>query len=740
MRRVLAAYAGLGLVLWPLPLLNVLQVESAAVGAFASFFIAGWAATAAFRSDESSVWAVAAWQEVALLVLLGMLTVSQLWAPNCTFAQGLLFFVLFPGVTVLFAVGVAYALTGLEMSRPFLVLVGVGVFISTAGPVYDLGFHPQFYTYNHVFGGVLGPIYDEQLAVRPGLYAFRGLTLLWAAGAYFVGQWARGLSRGTGWAVCAVAIAGVYAFSPALGINTTEQRLQSALDGHVQTQHFDIYYHTGSLDSSAVAVLADDHEAYYRHLRRRLDLPRGKGPNRIQSYLYPNPDVKAQLTGARYTSVSPVWLRTPQVHLLVDRADASLGHELAHVFSRRHGLPGLRASWAPGLIEGWAVALEPPDPAPSPHDLVRAATAADTTSMLSRKAEAVERRLTPWGFWTGRGAVSYATMGSFVGFLLDEYGPDRLKKVYAYGNFEDVYGRPLSVLVREWTAFLDRRPMIAWSAQEVVTQQFTRPSLFETDCPHYLPPHRRHLQAARRAQRTGDPVAVDRHLRTALTAEPRYAAAHAALARRRLARGEPAAVVQQLDTLARPYQTAALLLLRGDAHVRQGEAEAGRRLYERVLDRLPRYAHDRRTRILLRIDVADRPGAVRGLTNGDSPADQARQLEHGADTPTPAVRVWTAIRYADADRYTQADSVWREIPRGAFPEWARNRRQAAKIQRRVWESAAAHRAGRFDAAARLAREGQRLATAHGAQAWADTFGAWVRRARWAAQTGEGRVN
>lgn len=737
MRRVLAAYAGLGVVLWPLPLLNVLQVESAAVGAFASFFIAGWAAVTAFRSNGAAVWSVVARQEAALLVLLAMLTVSQLWAPNCTFGQGLLFFGLFPGVTVLFAVGIAYALTGLEVSRPFLVLAGTGVLVSIAGPIYDLGFHPQFYTYNHVFGGVLGPIYDEQLAVRPGLFAFRTLTLLWAGGGYLVGRWARGLGSGVGCAVCAVTIAGGYLFSPILGINTTQQRLQSALDGHVRTRHFDIYYEAGSLDSSAVAALADDHEAYYRHLRRRLDLSSGEGPDRIQSYLYPNPDVKARLTGARYTSVSPVWLQTPQVHLLADRADESLGHELAHVFSRTYGLPGLRASWAPGLIEGWAVALEPPDPAPSSHDLVRAATTSDTTAMLSLKADAVEGRLTPWGFWTGRGAVSYTTMGSFVRFLLDEYGPERLKAVYAYGNFEDVYGRPLSVLVREWTAFLDRQPMIAWSAREVVTQQFTRPSLFETECPHYLPPHRRHLHAAKRARRSGDSVGVDRHLRAALDAEPRYASAHAMLARRRLARGEPGAVVRQLDTLAGTYQTASLLLIRGDASVRQGKTEAGRRLYERVFARLPKHAHEQRARILLRIDARNRPETVRTLTNGEPPAEQARQLGQGMPGPTPAVRSWKAIRYADAHQFAQADSVWQDVSRAAFSDWVRSRRQEVGIQRRGWESTAAHRAGRFDAAARLAREGQRLAAAHGAQTWADTFRAWVQRAEWAGRTGGG---
>src|SRR6056297_3504474 len=107
MRRVYAAYVALGLGLWPLPLLNVLQVESAAVVAFVSFFVAGWSAVTHFEEMSSGFWGELFRQELALLVPLGMLTISRLWAPNCTFGQGLLFYALFPGVTVVLAVALA---------------------------------------------------------------------------------------------------------------------------------------------------------------------------------------------------------------------------------------------------------------------------------------------------------------------------------------------------------------------------------------------------------------------------------------------------------------------------------------------------------------------------------------------------------------------------------------------------------------------------------------------------------
>jgi hypothetical protein len=601
------------------------------------------------------------------------------------------------------------------------------VVISLAGPLYDLGLHPQFYTYNHVFGGVLGPIYDEQLAIRWGLFAFRGLTLLWAGAAVATGRLLRGRSGKMGLLVCGAGIAGAYLFAAPLGLNTTEAHLQRQLGGHVRTAHVDLYYDPEHVDRPAVEALADDHEAYYRRLEERLDLGDGEGPDRIQSYLYPHPDAKARLTGARYTSVSPVWLGTPQVHLLVNRAEASLGHELAHVFGRPYGLPGLNASWSPGLVEGWAVALEPPAPGPSPHDLVQAAAASDSAAVLSLKADALAERLTPWGFWTGRGAVSYATMGSFVRFLLTSYGPDRLKQVYAHGNFAAVYDRSLSTLVREWTAFLEGRPMVDRSSHALVTQRFTQPSLFETECPHYVPPHRRHLQEARRAQRHGDSSAVTRHLQQAVEAAPQSTSAHAALARHRLAEGRVEEVGRQLDTLAARRRPPGIWRLQGDVRGLRGDSAGARAAYRTALDELPRSVPSLRVRLMLRMAVADRPNILRVLVNGEGAAQQARALRKRNVSPGEPGHSWRALRLHDAHRYDAAARVWAKAQFGPAPRWPRSWHASYTIQREAWQGEAAVRAGQ-EGAASVVREAAQRAERHGASGWARALRFWTRRA------------
>jgi len=723
-RHACIAYVLLGLGLWPVPLLNVLQVESAAVVAFVSFFVAGWASIRQFQRGRGSLWGVLGRQELALLVPLVMLLVAQLWAPNCTLDQGLVFYGLFPGVTVGLAVALAYLLTGASLQHPFAAYATLGVIIVVGGVAYDLGLHPQLYTYNHVFGGVLGPIYDEQLAIRGGLFAFRGLTVLLGMAAACAGALLRGRGHWGLLLLCLMGIAAMYGNAERLGINTSADTLKTALGGHHRTSHFDIYYDPSSLDPPAVKAIAQDHEAHYRFLRDRLEAA-GEG-ERIESYLYPDPDTKGQLTGARTTSVAPVWLVQPQVHLLDSRVEASLGHELAHVLSRSYGLPLLRASWAPGLVEGWAVALEPPAPGPSPHDLVGVALSTDTLSAGRVDADAVADRLSPWGFWTGRGLVSYAAMGSFVDYLLRTYGADRLKRVYAWADFEAVYGRSLRRLAAEWEAFVRGQPVVSIAAHDVVTRRFTQPSLFETNCPHYVSPPRRHLQEAGRALRQQDTARAERELVHSLELAPQYGPAHALRAALRLADGDVAAVRTQLDTLDDAVRSARLRRLQGDAHALSGHADTARVHYSQALSQTPRSAPDRRARLMLREATAARPEVVRILTGGDSAHVQARRLEAFDDGPVGAT--WQALRWHDAHRYARAANAWRGLPsplrKGAPEAWHRT----WAIQRRAWGAEAAARSGRAGWARTWAAEGALRADALGASAWQAVLRRWGERA------------
>ena len=647
LKGVLILYIGVSLLLWPWPVFGLLHAESAAVVAAVAFFGAGLSSLKLFREGARFRWVLSR-HEAALAVPWALLTLSLLWRPNCGYLQGLLFFVLFPVISVVLAVALAFALSAMPWRRKKMVFCLIGGAILLLAPLYDLGLHPQFYVYNHVFGGVLGPIYDEELALRPGLFWFRGLTLLWAALAYFVGRRKGGKgereresgsreegkrSRGVGKKkgreeqksrrveergrsdepaprprlfkllkfpahpprpflhsffppfIIAILIAVIYLFAAPLGINTTAGQIERVLGGHRQTPHFDIYYDPDALTPGAVDRLAEDHEYRYAWLAERLETD---VQGRIQSYLYPDAETKARLTGARYTNVAPVWLRTPQTHVLWPTYSDVFGHELAHVFSREFGLPVLNASLSVGLVEGLAVALEPPDGRPSPKEQVAVALLGQIGLETEKGdlATALAARLSPFGFWTSRGAVSYTTMGSFVGYLLEAYGPDPLKTVYARGRFEDVYGKPLVDLAREWEGELLGQPVTARSAEALVARRFTIPSLFEQPCPHHVPAYQRLYRAGQVALQAGDTTEAVQRFEASLDRQPAYGAALNAWAQVHLARAAPAAVVARLDTLSDALRSPALALRLGDAYALLGDPKPPRRRYDEVLRKL----------------------------------------------------------------------------------------------------------------------------------------------------------
>lgn len=683
--RVVIVYAAVTLACWSVPLLSILHVESSAIVATAAFFAAGLSSLILF-AEGRTLREVLVLQEALLLVPWTLLTVTVLWQPNCAYFEGLRLYAAYTAVTVCFAVSLARMLAATPVRRKALYLTAVGLILLLAGPLYDVGFHPQFYTYNHVFGGFLGPIYDEQLEIRPGFFAFRTLTLLWSVLFVLIAERIERSAPPHGLGVVASLILACYVFAPSLGIVTTRERIRDALGSIHRTAHFDIYFDSSAVSGDELRRIADEHEFRYTELGRELRID---VTDRIETYLYPSPDVKARLTGARYTSVAPVWLPNPQMHILQENFEAVFPHELVHVFSREFGLPWVRASLSVGLIEGLAVALEPPDGRPDPHEQVSAALFVSDVARpaggdpAAALAEAVAARVSPLGFWTGRGAVSYTMMGSFVRFLLDAYGPDRLKEVYARARFADTYGKSLRELASEWAERLLSIDAVSTSAADFVAARFAVPSLFEKDCPHYVPPYRRRYLEATDALAAGDSVRAYALTEQALRVQPRYVPALDLWARLALVRGEDGEVIRRIEGLDEEVRTTALTVRLGDAYALRGESEAARAHYLRARRRLPSFAHEAASLVELRTAAAGHPSAVRILVQ--------RRAEETGDSAVE--RLVSALDRARANEYEQAVRLLRTTSARSLLEVEPEIGGALERRRLVWTGRFAYRAG-----------------------------------------------
>lgn len=619
--RVLVAggYGAVLLLCWLVPPLATLHYPAGVVWAVTAFVGSGVLAVRQFAGPAPSLPAATATAVALLGIPLAGLLLPGLWRSHCDLVAGAGYFVLFPLGSALFAVALAYWLTSRHTRYAVLRLLGIGSLVALLGPLYDMGGHPQFYTYNHVFGGVLAPIYDRFVPFRPGLIAFRGTTLLWAILLIARGAWIRhGLRTSTAIAgVGAMLLLGAaYSYADVLRINTSAGRIQRALGGHHATTHFDVYYAPDALDEATVARIGSDLE--FERARVAYDLKAGaEAPTGIQVYLYPNAETRARLTGAHTTSVAPVWLATPQMHLLTTRY-GSMPHEMAHLMARPYGLPGLHASWSVGLLEGWAVALEAPTRHPPPHDQVLAAT---PPGDLDTRAQMVQSRWTPWGFWTAPGGVSYTVFGSFVTEIARAHGHRAIARAYARADVSRTTGCSVEALAANWLDTLRAQPQVSIDARPVAQRRFRRPGFFELACPYEPVTVQAQYEEARAALRRRDTTAARTALHAAIDAAPDFQAARRLLARLQVDAGAPARVRGTLGDST--GWAASDWALAAAADTAQGAWAAAADAYRRAEQAVPRAEIETRTRYIARAMDAD-AGATAAPQSGAQPVWQRR--------------------------------------------------------------------------------------------------------------------
>ncbi|MFZ1977814.1 MAG: hypothetical protein WAV76_07635, partial [Bacteroidota bacterium] len=179
-----------------------------------------------------------------------------------------------------------------------------------------------------------------------------------------------------------------------------------------------------------------------------------------------------KLIGASETDISKPWMH--QSHINAADAEHVLKHEMAHLFTAEFGWSPLRISKKSGLIEGTAVAADGAWFEDSVHrtaSLVFASGApVDAVSILDS-----------FGFASSYAGTSYTLAGSFCSFLVDSYGIEKFKRLYATGSYRAVYGRECSDLASEWEQFIRRLPVTSSDSMKA-RYFFRRGSIFQKEC------------------------------------------------------------------------------------------------------------------------------------------------------------------------------------------------------------------------------------------------------------------
>ncbi|HEU5055454.1 MAG TPA: hypothetical protein VFU21_02970, partial [Kofleriaceae bacterium] len=444
---------------------------------------------------------------LALLVPpLLLVSANALRVRNCDWAFG---FECYGWMTVLSAVwaagaGVACGLIAgprrvLSNALPHLFLLAC-----VAHAVWRFYDAPPVFSYSPLAGYWSGNLYDENIQLGEPLFWSRAhqLTGLLAALALCAALVDVPSARLRLWgrrpagvrfelSLCLAALFAavtIRASAGELGFSLGADDVTGALPGRRETAHFVIHYPPGGEIERDIAFIAEDHEFRLAQLVRALGVP--PPTNKIDSFYFQSADQKQALMGARNVYMAKPWREEIYLHH-ASFPHQVVRHEIAHVVAGTFGDPIFHVSARPvlglpvffnvGLIEGIAVASDWPDHfnrALTPHESVRA--------MVDMGLAPPLHRLLSTGFFAFSSARSYTAAGSFVRFLLDRYGAERLRTLYRTGgDFAAAYRRSQAELIAEWQAMIATVELTPGAA-EVVRERFRRGGIFQRPCPHAI--------------------------------------------------------------------------------------------------------------------------------------------------------------------------------------------------------------------------------------------------------------
>lgn len=604
------------------------------------------AAIATFATGLMTVHLVCGWRtdgprntrHSALLVLLFGLSLSTLLLPLavmfvnswisgfCNVPEGLAFYLLLPGISVLWATAVALLCALATERRRHATLFFLGaMFVSVGISVFRLATEPPVFAYNPIIGYFPGPIYDEVVVITSTLLTARAIVLVSvlamvaglcacfdpsvrkirpslflkirggsADGGPAGGSATTGMAMRVLFLVSVAVLAAAYVYRAPLGIVIDRAHIQQTLGGHRQTGHFDIYYDMNTISAWNIDLIARDHEYQLDRVITYLDVPAPS--TRIASYIYGSADQKKRLMGARHTSIERPG--ADEMHLNnASFPHPVLKHELVHVVSAAFGNALYGGSYWIGFHEGLAEAVDWQDDPMNPHEWSRAMRELGL-------APSLENLLSMTGFWTAASSRSYTLCGSFVRFLIDRYGLPAFKQAFPDGAVEASYGRTTAELIAEWETFVDGITLRE-DQLRIARQRFIRPAIFRRHCPHEVAALNDRAWQAYNAQRYRDAV---RNFDRVLELEPENPSALRGLLYGIYRQGDYERIESVAQRIERPDQTVGLLadaqLVRGDTAWKTGRIDDARRSYDAVVGLQASEAMSRAASI--RMEVLDR--------------------------------------------------------------------------------------------------------------------------------------
>lgn len=477
-RLFILALIIINIVLTKLPLTNTLGYEFAAINGIFLFLFGGLIAIVKLKKNQYQNFLELLNQNKILLLSALLLPffiglISSLFISKCPILDGVLFFLVITIPSFFFGLATGFFAFALTQKYSLLIFLII-FFVILFSPLIEFFLNPQIYFYNSIFGFYPGTIYDEDLSVDRLLIGYRVCNLVFFVTMIFVAE--RISSKGyfkkilSSLALLLIASAFIF-FKPTLHFATDKGRLERNLNKSISTEHFRIHF-PDSLKNKETIFAAMLHEYYFDQLTINLGLHGDR--QKIDSYIFASKAQKRELLGSGNADIAKPWLN--EIYLNFSNYEGTLKHELMHVIAAKFGKNILKVAenFNPLMIEGYAMAFEDNYAGNSVHYMAKLAFQAGYKIPIVKLFEGVN-------FFTKTSSISYIYSGSFIKYIADKYGVEKIKMLYSNSDFKMIFGKNISALIVEYNDFLKKYQIDANNAKAQL--YFGGTTIFKKFCP-----------------------------------------------------------------------------------------------------------------------------------------------------------------------------------------------------------------------------------------------------------------
>jgi hypothetical protein len=386
---------------------------------------------------------------------------------GCFSIDGLTFVLFLPITSALLSqqiVRINYRFSPFPLTTSLVIIL----WLTLGLPLIEFLQSPVVFLYNPIWGFWPGPIYDEQIAFPPQLLFYRFYIIIWAFLLYELHQ--KSIHTKRVLLIFSTLIVLFLNFR-SIGILRTTTELGAALNQVKSRENLTIHFNQPGLDSLTAEAFLNEALFHWNDLQHELEI---SDQRLVQIFIYNHPWQKKELTGAKFTQYTPVWLENHQVHIDVQSFRSVIRHELVHLLAKNWSSSIINASWNMGIVEGLATAF---DPDISTDYTLQEFVAAGGIPTI----EEMKSLFSFWGFYSRSSSNAYYKTGAFIQFLAQTGQLSLIRTMYG----SSILNQSLDAHIFEWQTYLQEiKPDSAAKKQAQIV--FDRPSLFQKKCPRTI--------------------------------------------------------------------------------------------------------------------------------------------------------------------------------------------------------------------------------------------------------------